>query len=191
MRSQGVYIHPIGRTRPSSAPSVALAPDDSISHIVRAKCLFSSGEIGAALNAAETGAKIPGAPPEAEDAPGAVFGLLGRRCRALEISRRAAASLVELAEYPLAFRRLSQHWTAALPSHALLKLVTKRLCVISERKGAISSRFLAFPGRRRRSVFTRAMRRPQPPARRKCAVPSTQLLSRNGDTTRKRWRHFA
>ena len=92
------------RNRPDAAMvcadrAVALAPDDPIAHIMRAKCLFFSGEFVSALTAAEAASKIPGASPEAEDALGAIFGLLGRHHRALEFSRRAAASRPDVAQY--------------------------------------------------------------------------------------------
>jgi Flp pilus assembly protein TadD len=85
------------RGRPDAAivcadRAVDLTPGDPITHILRAKCLFVSGEAGQALAAAETASNIVGSTPEALDALGAIFGLLGRHQRALELFRRAVAA---------------------------------------------------------------------------------------------------
>jgi Flp pilus assembly protein TadD len=92
------------RDRPDAAivcadRAVALTPDDPIAHILRAKCLFVSGEAVRALGAAETAAKIIGAAPEALDALGAIFGLLGLHARALELFRRAVAARPSVPQY--------------------------------------------------------------------------------------------
>jgi tetratricopeptide (TPR) repeat protein len=85
------------RGRPDAAivcadRAVALTPEDPIAHILRAKCLFVSGEVGQALAVAETASNIIGHTPEALDALGAIFGLLGRHQKALELFRRAVAA---------------------------------------------------------------------------------------------------
>lgn len=98
------------RQRPQAAivcanRAVALTPDDPIAHIMRAKCLLYSGAPGQALAAAETAAKIVGAvprareTPEALDALGAIFGLLGRHQRAADLFRRAIAARPDVAQY--------------------------------------------------------------------------------------------
>src|ERR1700675_3051273 len=60
------------RGRPDAAivcanRAVALSPKDPIGHILKAKCLFFSGETGQALTAAETASKIIGDAPQALD----------------------------------------------------------------------------------------------------------------------------
>ena len=69
--------------------------------ILRAKCLFVSGEAGAALEAAEAASKMMNNAPETLDACGAIFGLLGLHqksegilpARGRSPSRRAAISV--------------------------------------------------------------------------------------------------
>jgi tetratricopeptide (TPR) repeat protein len=92
------------RDRPDAAiicaeKAVAFAPENPIAHILRAKCLFFSGETGRALEAAETASRIIGTAPEALDALGAIFGLLGRHQRAAELSRRAVAARPDVPQY--------------------------------------------------------------------------------------------
>lgn len=92
------------RGRPDAAivcanRAVALTPKNPIAHIMLAKCLFFSGEAGHALAAAENAAKITGDAPEAQDALGAIFGLLERHDRALELFRRAVAARPDVPQY--------------------------------------------------------------------------------------------
>ena len=73
------------RDRPDAAivcadRAVALSPGDPIAHILRAKCLFFSGEVAPALHAAETASKIVRSEPAALDALGAIFGLFEITC---------------------------------------------------------------------------------------------------------------
>jgi tetratricopeptide (TPR) repeat protein len=92
------------RGRPDAAivcanRAVALTPKDPIGHILKAKCLFFSGETGQALTAAETASKIIGDAPQALDALGAIFGLLGRHRRAADLFRRAVAARPSVPQY--------------------------------------------------------------------------------------------
>jgi tetratricopeptide (TPR) repeat protein len=112
------------RGRPDAAivcadRAVALAPKDPIGHILKAKCLFFSGETAQALTAAETAAQIVGAAPQVLnvqvlnvqvldvqvldvqvlDALGAIFGLLGRHQRAAELFRRAVTARGDVPQY--------------------------------------------------------------------------------------------
>jgi tetratricopeptide (TPR) repeat protein len=92
------------RGRPDAAivcadRAVALSPGDPIAHIMRAKCLFVSGETPAALAEAETASKIVGAAPAALDALGAIFGLLGLHGRAMDLFRRAVAARPDVPQY--------------------------------------------------------------------------------------------
>jgi tetratricopeptide (TPR) repeat protein len=73
----------------------ALLPSDSIAHILRAKCLVLSGELGHALRAAETASEMIGTATEALDALGAIFGMLGQHRRGAELFRRAVAARPE------------------------------------------------------------------------------------------------
>src|SRR5450432_1265648 len=78
------------RDRPDAAiicaeKAVALTPKDPIAHILRAKCLFFSGEARGALEAADAASKVVGSAPEALDALGAIFGLLGLHARAADL----------------------------------------------------------------------------------------------------------
>jgi tetratricopeptide (TPR) repeat protein len=79
--------------------SVMLSPHDPIAHILRAKCLLFSGEAGRALDAAEAALKLIGSVPEALDALGAIFGLLGLHTRAVELFRRAVAARPDVSQY--------------------------------------------------------------------------------------------
>ncbi|MGO8912925.1 MAG: sulfotransferase [Bradyrhizobium sp.] len=92
------------RGRPEAAiicanRAVALMPKDPIALILRAKCLFVTGEAGAALEAAEAAAKLIGTAPETLDACGAIFGLLGLHPRAKEFFQRAVAARPDVPQY--------------------------------------------------------------------------------------------
>jgi tetratricopeptide (TPR) repeat protein len=92
------------RNRPDAAivcvnRAVALMPKDPIAHILRAKCLFFSGEIRDALDEAETAAGVVGSSPEALDALGAIFGMLGRHERAADLLRRAVSARPDVPQY--------------------------------------------------------------------------------------------
>jgi len=79
--------------------AVALMPKDGIGLILRAKCLFVSGEAGAALEAAEAASKMMNNAPETLDACGAIYGLLGLHRRAREFFLRAVASRPDVPQY--------------------------------------------------------------------------------------------
>jgi Tfp pilus assembly protein PilF len=79
--------------------AVAHSPQNPITHIMRAKCLFFSGEPAQALAAAEIAGKIVGDAPQALDALGAIFGLLEQHGRALELFRRAVAARPDVPQY--------------------------------------------------------------------------------------------
>jgi tetratricopeptide (TPR) repeat protein len=79
--------------------AVALAPHEPIAHIMQAKTLLYSGEIAAALKAAEAASPFVGAAPEAADSLAAIFGLLGHHRRALELSRRAVSERPDNAQF--------------------------------------------------------------------------------------------
>ena len=79
--------------------AVALMPKDGIGLILRAKCLFVSGEAAAALEAAEAAAKVLNNAPETLDACGAIYGLLGLHQRAREFFLRAVASRPDVPQY--------------------------------------------------------------------------------------------
>ncbi|MGZ3297247.1 MAG: sulfotransferase, partial [Xanthobacteraceae bacterium] len=79
--------------------AVALMPKDPIPHILRAKCLFVSGEARRAFEAAEAASNIVGNAPEALDALGAIFGLLGLHKRAGEFFLRAVAARPDVPQY--------------------------------------------------------------------------------------------
>src|SRR5260370_20350478 len=81
------------RGRPDAAivcasRAVALMPKDPIALILRAKCLFVSGEARGAFEAAEAASRIIGDAPEAQDALGAIFGLLGLHAKAKQLFLR-------------------------------------------------------------------------------------------------------
>src|SRR5580704_11053620 len=69
--------------------AVALSPGDPITHILRAKCQFFLGEAALAFHAANAASHIVGSAPQALDALGGIFGLLGLHDRAHELFRRA------------------------------------------------------------------------------------------------------
>jgi hypothetical protein len=92
------------RGRPDAAivcadRAVALMSKDPIPLILRAKCLFVSGEARRASEAAEAAAKIIGNAPEAQDALGAIFGLLGLHQKAKEFFLRAVAARPDVPQY--------------------------------------------------------------------------------------------
>jgi tetratricopeptide (TPR) repeat protein len=92
------------RDRPDAAivcanRAAALAPPDPIAHIMRAKCLIFSGEAAEAGRAAATASQIIGTAPEALDALGAIFGLLGQHQRAMELFQHAVAGRPNVAQY--------------------------------------------------------------------------------------------
>jgi tetratricopeptide (TPR) repeat protein len=92
------------RGRPDAATvcankAVALTPKNPIAHIMLSKCLFVTGETVQALAAAEVAAKIVGSTPQALDALGAIFGLLGLHERAGDLFRRAVALRPDVAQY--------------------------------------------------------------------------------------------
>jgi tetratricopeptide (TPR) repeat protein len=79
--------------------AVALLPGDPIAHILRAKCLILSGEVGQALKVATTASEVVGTAPEALDALGAIFGMLAQHRRAAELFRRAVAARPDVPQY--------------------------------------------------------------------------------------------
>ncbi|MFB9269332.1 sulfotransferase [Bradyrhizobium erythrophlei] len=83
----------------SADRAIALAPDNPIAHVLRAKCLFLDGEARAACESAEIAARFAAAAPEALDAVGAIFGLLGLQSRAREFLRRAIALAPTVPQY--------------------------------------------------------------------------------------------
>ena len=92
------------RGRPDAAivcadRAVALMPKDPIPLILRAKCLFVSGEARRAFEAAEAASKIIGDTPEAFDACGAIFGLLGLHKKAQEFFCRAVTARPDVPQY--------------------------------------------------------------------------------------------
>ncbi len=92
------------RGRPDAAivcanRAVALMPGDPIALILRAKCLFVSGEVRGAFEAAEAAARIVGASPEAQDALGAIFGLLGLHEKAKQLFLRVVAARPDEPQY--------------------------------------------------------------------------------------------
>src|ERR1700686_921344 len=92
------------RGRPDAAivcanRAVALMPKDPIALVLRAKCLFVSGDTRGAFEAAEAASKLVGDAPEALDALGAIFGLLGSHQRAEEFFLRAVAARPDVSQY--------------------------------------------------------------------------------------------
>jgi tetratricopeptide (TPR) repeat protein len=92
------------RGRPDAAivcanRAVALMPKDPIALVLRAKCLFVSGDTRVAFEVAEAASKIVGDAPEALDALGAIFGLLGSHQRAEEFFLRAVAARPDVSQY--------------------------------------------------------------------------------------------
>src|SRR5260370_14703959 len=92
------------RGRPDAAivcanRAVALLPKDPIALILRAKCLFVSGEARQAFEAAEAASKFVDNAPETQDALGAIFGLLGVHQKARQFFLRAVAARPEVPQY--------------------------------------------------------------------------------------------
>jgi tetratricopeptide (TPR) repeat protein len=92
------------RGRPDAAivcanRAVALMPKDPIALILRAKCLFVSGQARGALEAAEAASKMIDTAPETLDALGAIFGLLGLHQRAKQFFLRAVAARPDVSQY--------------------------------------------------------------------------------------------
>jgi tetratricopeptide (TPR) repeat protein len=83
----------------SAHRAVALAPTNPIALVLRAKCLFVNGETREACAATEAAAKHLGEEPDALDAVGAMFGLLGLQQRARELFRRAVAAQPDVSQY--------------------------------------------------------------------------------------------
>jgi tetratricopeptide (TPR) repeat protein len=79
--------------------AVAFMPKDPIALILRAKCLFVSGEARGAFEAAEAASRIIGDAPEALDALGAIFGLLGLHQKAREYFLRAVVACPDVPQY--------------------------------------------------------------------------------------------
>jgi tetratricopeptide (TPR) repeat protein len=79
--------------------AAALLPGDSIAHTLRAKCLILSGDLSQALKAAERASEVIGAAPEALDALGAIFGMLGQHQKAAKLLRRAVAARPDVPQY--------------------------------------------------------------------------------------------
>jgi tetratricopeptide (TPR) repeat protein len=79
--------------------AVALTPKDPIAHILQAKCLFLTGDAVQALEAAETASRIIRHEPEALDALGAIFSLLGLYQRAADLFRGAVAARPHVPQY--------------------------------------------------------------------------------------------
>jgi tetratricopeptide (TPR) repeat protein len=79
--------------------AVALIPKDPIALILRAKCLFASGEARGAFEAADAASRIIGDAAQAQDALGAIFGLLGLHGRAKEMFLRAVAARPDVPQY--------------------------------------------------------------------------------------------
>ena len=92
------------RGRPDAAivcanRAVALMPEDPIGLVLRAKCLFVSGEVRGAFETAEAASHTVGDAPEAQDALGAIFGLLGLHGKAKELFLPAAAARPDVPQY--------------------------------------------------------------------------------------------
>jgi tetratricopeptide (TPR) repeat protein len=92
------------RARPDAAivcadRAVALNPRDPIAAVLRAKCLFTTGEARAAFAAAEVAANLVGGAPDALDALGAIFGLLGLHERAKPYFLRAVEARPDVPQY--------------------------------------------------------------------------------------------
>lgn len=75
----------------SAERAVALVPTNPIAVVLRAKCLFVKGDARQANATTEVAASHAGEEPDALDAVGAMFGLLGLQQRAREFFRRAVA----------------------------------------------------------------------------------------------------
>ena len=92
------------RRRPDAAivcanRAVALKPKGPLALVLRAKCLFVSGEAHGALEAAEAASRVINDAPETLDACGAIFGLLGLHPRAKDFFLRAVAIRPDVPQY--------------------------------------------------------------------------------------------
>jgi tetratricopeptide (TPR) repeat protein len=92
------------RNRPDAAivcadRAVAAQPNEAMPQILRAKCLFVSGEPGLAVEAAEAASGMAGSSPEALDALGGIFGMLGQHGRAESLFRGAVAARPDVPQY--------------------------------------------------------------------------------------------
>jgi tetratricopeptide (TPR) repeat protein len=92
------------RARPDAAivcanRAVALNPKDPIAAILRAKCLFMTGEAREAFAAAEAASSLVIEAPDALDALGAMFGLLGLHERAKPYFLRAVEARPDVPQY--------------------------------------------------------------------------------------------
>ncbi len=76
----------------SADRAVALGPFDPAAQLMRARCRALAGDHPGAIGAAEATLAIKLLSPEALDGLGAVFSLLGRHDRALDLFRRAVAA---------------------------------------------------------------------------------------------------
>lgn len=74
-------------------------PKEPIALILRAKCLFISGEARGAFEAAEAASGMIDDGPETLDALGAIFGLLGLHHRAKQFFLRAVAARPDVPQY--------------------------------------------------------------------------------------------
>jgi tetratricopeptide (TPR) repeat protein len=79
--------------------AAVLASDNPIPLILKAKCLFLSGKAREALATAEQAEAMVGTAPDALDALGGIFGLLGLHDRARQLSVRAVASRPDVPQY--------------------------------------------------------------------------------------------
>ncbi|MET4070342.1 tetratricopeptide (TPR) repeat protein [Bradyrhizobium sp. S3.2.6] len=83
----------------SADRAVALAPTNPIALVLRAKCLFMTGETRQACAATDVAARHLDDTPDALDAVGAMFGLLGLQQRARELFRRAVLGRPGVPQY--------------------------------------------------------------------------------------------
>ena len=83
----------------SANRAVMLMPTDPIALILRAKCLFVSGEARGAFEAAEAASRLIDDAPETQDACGAMFGLLGLHQQAKPFFLRAVGARPDVSQY--------------------------------------------------------------------------------------------
>jgi tetratricopeptide (TPR) repeat protein len=83
----------------SADRAVALAPGNAIALALRAKCFFFAGETPQACKVTEAAAAVAGSAPEAQDAVGAMFGLLGMHQRARELFQCAVTARPDVPQY--------------------------------------------------------------------------------------------
>jgi tetratricopeptide (TPR) repeat protein len=79
--------------------AAVLASDNPIPFILKAKCLLLSGKAREALAAAEQAEAMVGTAPDALDALGGIYGLLGLHDRARQLSVRAVTSRPDVPQY--------------------------------------------------------------------------------------------